>query len=259
MVACLCNSQNKISPHHTVHSQCIWGVLTPAFTSKTHKRKCYHYVCTCSSFPPPFLFSPSDHCFFCAGKTADGKSVSGKIQALNVSEEYEPDEFDFEVSMSSDETPERRRVKEMVRKAGVEALRAKLSEWHKALRIEFTKGMILPTKDKAAKTTSSSSSSGVRIHSESQDAKADSSSSSGGGAGARGKFEIAEQFLCTPADLYQCFLDENVGGRHDCCCGRMPRASFVLCCGCFIWWPVVIFVAFGCLFRLCSHAAALQN
>lgn len=135
--------------------------------------------------------------------------MSGKIQALNVSEEYEPDEFDFEVSMSSDETPERRRVKEMVRKAGVEALRAKLSEWHKALRIEFTKGMILPTKDKAAKTTSSSSSSGVRIHSESQDAKADSSSSSGGGAGARGKFEIAEQFLCTPADLYQCFLDEN--------------------------------------------------
>ncbi|EGD72387.1 hypothetical protein PTSG_00408 [Salpingoeca rosetta] len=141
------------------------------------------------------------------GKTADGKSVSGKFKVENLSEEYTPDEFEFEVNMSSEETPARRAVKEMVRKAGAEAVRAKLDKWYKELRVEFTKGMILPTKAKQA--TPSAPTSGVIIHSEKKDASSSAVEKKEKEVQPRGSFEMDEEFLCSPSDLFQCFVDEN--------------------------------------------------
>eukprot|EP00043_Microstomoeca_roanoka_P005258 m.54580 g.54580 ORF g.54580 m.54580 type:complete len:340 (-) comp12880_c2_seq1:287-1306(-) len=139
------------------------------------------------------------------GKTADGKSVNGKIKAENVSEEFTPDEYEFEVTMASDETPARRAVKEMVRTAGVERMREKLSDWYTTLRQEFTKGMILPTKGTAEAKPENN---GVKIHSQTASVGTSSSEESTFSQDS-GSFEINEEFLCSPADIFQCLVDEN--------------------------------------------------
>jgi len=45
------------------------------------------------------------------GETADGTAVNGTIDCINLSEENDDDDLEFVTKLTSDETPERRKVR----------------------------------------------------------------------------------------------------------------------------------------------------
>eukprot|EP00054_Salpingoeca_dolichothecata_P016326 m.95532 g.95532 ORF g.95532 m.95532 type:complete len:362 (+) comp21927_c0_seq2:80-1165(+) len=80
------------------------------------------------------------------GKTTDGQDVRGQIFIPNLSEENDPDEIEVQVSMKSESTPERRKVKELLRIKGTPAIQDQIGKYIKLLKTEFSKDMILPSK-----------------------------------------------------------------------------------------------------------------
>lgn len=60
------------------------------------------------------------------GETADGTKVNGTLTIPNLSEEQDIEDIDVDVKLTSDETPDRRKVKDLMRKKGADMIRGKL-------------------------------------------------------------------------------------------------------------------------------------
>lgn len=82
------------------------------------------------------------------------EEVTGKIEIPNLSEEHEPKDVDVSITVKEQST-EAEILKEMMRAKGCEIIRQKLKDYIDGLKIEFSQGMILPTKDADSKQTNS--------------------------------------------------------------------------------------------------------
>lgn len=72
--------------------------------------------------------------------------ISGKIEIPSLTEDQEPKDIDITVTIK-ETSDEAEILKEVMRSTGVIIVREKLGEYVVTLREEFSKGMILPTKD----------------------------------------------------------------------------------------------------------------
>jgi len=84
------------------------------------------------------------------GKTADGTIVNGTLEIPNLSEEQDIEDIDVNVTLTSDNTSDRRKVKDLVRKAGADLIRDQLTKWLDQLKTQYAADLIKPTKGKAA-------------------------------------------------------------------------------------------------------------
>eukprot|EP00051_Salpingoeca_urceolata_P011071 m.136463 g.136463 ORF g.136463 m.136463 type:complete len:346 (+) comp16973_c0_seq3:340-1377(+) len=143
------------------------------------------------------------------GTTADGDDVNGTIEIPNLSDENDIDEIDVQVSLKSAETPESRKVKDLVRKKGATIIQDQLSKWLKAFKEDYTKGMVLPTDKKQAGTSVPVDAAAV-AQAETSAAAAPSSkpiATSKPAKVATRSLELTEDFNCRPMDLFQAFVD----------------------------------------------------
>ncbi|XP_054470054.1 activator of 90 kDa heat shock protein ATPase homolog 1b [Anoplopoma fimbria] len=141
------------------------------------------------------------------GESKAGVKYTGSIEVPNLSDENDMEDLDIAVSLNKDEpeTP----LTNLMKAKGAEKIREALGSYVGYLKTEFTQGMILPTANGVAKSTSQSK------------AKLDKtriSSSSGGTAAPINtgvkiptcKFSLREKFLTSPADLYRVFLNQEM-------------------------------------------------
>ena len=82
------------------------------------------------------------------GKTASGEVVNGTVCVPNLSEEQDIEDLEVQVKLTSDETPGRRKVKDLIRKAGAELIRKQIGEWLTALKEQYASNLIKPTAKK---------------------------------------------------------------------------------------------------------------
>lgn len=81
------------------------------------------------------------------GALVNGETdVKGTVQVPNLSEEHEIKDVDVNIYLDT-AGPESEILKDMMRATGLEIIRAKLADYVTALKEEFSKGLILPTKD----------------------------------------------------------------------------------------------------------------
>lgn len=78
------------------------------------------------------------------GETADGDDVKGSLACDNLSEENDADDLEFSCKMDSDETADRRKVKDLMRKKGANLVRGQLEKWMKLLKEEYATNLIKP-------------------------------------------------------------------------------------------------------------------
>eukprot|EP00049_Salpingoeca_infusionum_P010373 m.176580 g.176580 ORF g.176580 m.176580 type:complete len:348 (+) comp14628_c4_seq1:334-1377(+) len=148
------------------------------------------------------------------GKATDGTVVKGSATVPNLSEENDIDEVELDTTLTGDATPAKRAVKELVRKQGHKEVLKVLQQWHTDLRTEFTKGMILPTKDakKAPEAPAPAQTTGVKIHSHKKVEASAASTSSVESADkpAYTKFTLRDEFRCAPQDLFRALVDADM-------------------------------------------------
>lgn len=82
------------------------------------------------------------------GKTKDGTVCNGTLSIPNLSEEYcdDMDDIQVDVTLTSDDTPERRKVKDIVRKDIAVLIREQLTKWYESLKKEYAIDLIKPSK-----------------------------------------------------------------------------------------------------------------
>ncbi|VDM21678.1 unnamed protein product [Hydatigera taeniaeformis] len=139
----------------------------------------------------------------------------GTVVVNNLSEEYSPEEWDFEVSCQSTK-PEANELKEFLRTEGAIYLRKQLEIYVTDLKHEYGKDLILPTKDKPdipnsimkqppntkplVDTIRSSDIASSKMHAVAGEVDAQSTV----------QISLQEDFICTPEDLYKVFVTEEV-------------------------------------------------
>ncbi|EDQ89667.1 uncharacterized protein MONBRDRAFT_32329 [Monosiga brevicollis MX1] len=89
------------------------------------------------------------------GKTADGQACSGKIKVPNLSEEYDIDEVDTEVTMTSDSNKASDAVKSLLRERMPAIVVEQLHKWYRELTQEYSTNLVLPTKQATAAAATS--------------------------------------------------------------------------------------------------------
>ncbi|EUB59063.1 Activator of 90 kDa heat shock protein ATPase -like protein 1 [Echinococcus granulosus] len=141
--------------------------------------------------------------------------VCGTIAVNNLSEEYSPEEWDFDVSCQSTK-PDANEVKEFLRTEGVCYLRKQLQIYITDLKHEYGKDLILPTKDKQGssdlilkQTPNNKAPVDALWNSDISSTKKHVTS---GEAGTQDTVQISlqEDFMCTPEDLYKVFITEEL-------------------------------------------------
>ena len=165
------------------------------------------------------------------GRTPLDNVVNGTITIPNLSEENDIGEVDVIAAMTSETTPERDALYRSLRKQATTTVRKQLTEWLKVgrdacwampslqqqhthsllqlLKEQYALDIILPTNHKVAQSDRAP----VLIH----------SSSSSGSIASQGAtptpqshgtstatIELREEFKCTPADLFNALLQDNV-------------------------------------------------
>lgn len=142
------------------------------------------------------------------GETADGTAVLGTLTIPNLSEENSMDEIDVEVDLTSDRTPGRDKVKQMVRSKSKPVIQDQLAKWLSAMKDEFAQGLIKPTGQKSGQTAPAKAA-GVKL----TDAAAVVATPVVG-SGSAGSVEyktlaLTDTFKCRAMDLFQAMLDES--------------------------------------------------
>lgn len=153
------------------------------------------------------------------GETATGAAVNGTIEIPNLSEENSIDEVEVDVALTSTETPENRKVKDLLRKRGATEVRQQLKKWLTELKEEYSKDIIKPMGEKIPQAIASSSvplpvSAAVGAATSKTPAAGASSAvpahSSAGSGHVRFKtLDLTDTFSCTPQDLFGALVDET--------------------------------------------------
>ncbi|XP_068456415.1 activator of 90 kDa heat shock protein ATPase homolog 1b isoform X2 [Clinocottus analis] len=142
------------------------------------------------------------------GESKEGVKNTGTIEVPNLSDENDMEDLDISVSLNKDE-PESS-LSGLMRKLGVEKIREVLGSYVGFLKTEFTQGMILPTANGMAQTSSQSR---AKLDQTRISSSSGSSSSAPVNTGVKiptCKFSMKEKFLTSPADLYRVFLNQEM-------------------------------------------------
>lgn len=147
------------------------------------------------------------------GETSDGTVVNGSLSCDNLSEENDADDLEFSVKMDSEETSERRKVKELVRKKCTELVRGQLGKWMKLLKEEYSTDLIKPARDvsgdqQKAKTTPAKVAA-TTSNSAGADKAASSVKSSDSAAKKYVTISASDEFKCRAVDLWMAIVNED--------------------------------------------------
>jgi len=128
-----------------------------------------------------------------------GKEHSGTVTIPNLSEENDVDEIDIQISLKESED-DGEPLKEIMRKVGREMIRNRITDYIESLKLEFSKGMILPKKDEVKPDNIKNLTSGfnkkvsmqpIVTNSKPKNEKVDTTT-----------LNIKEKFQCKAQDLY---------------------------------------------------------
>lgn len=153
------------------------------------------------------------------GETASGTVVNGTMEIPNLSEENEIDEVQVEVALTSDETAENRKVKDLLRKRGAVTVRQQLKKWLSELKEEYSRDVIKPLGEKIPQTIAGASmpvpiaaSAGAAAAPKTAGAAATQApflSSTGSGQLRTKTLDLVDTFQCSPQDLFSALVDET--------------------------------------------------
>jgi len=156
--------------------------------------------------------SPFALCLVCPpqlGETDDGTTVNGTAEIPNLSEEEDIDDVEFHVKLTSDETVARRKVKELMRKKGGDAIRTQLAKWLKMLKEEYAIDMVKPTGKGAAAPKVSAGVKAKEAPAAAPKAAPAKAAAVAADAPKYMDFTLADEFNCTPMDLFQAICNEE--------------------------------------------------
>lgn len=148
------------------------------------------------------------------GHKKDGENKTnyrGKCEVTNLSEENTCDELDIVVTCEST-TTDAQLVREFMRTEGTAKIRSQLGAYIKELKEEYSKGLILPTKNSTGQPTieplpKSSATAAIRNRPSLVSATPKPTTTPIGTA-AIADLSFSEDFICTPEDLYKVFTTE---------------------------------------------------
>jgi len=139
------------------------------------------------------------------GKTPDGTVCNGTLEIPNLSEEQDMEDIEVAVTLTSDRTPERNKVKDIVRKKIAELIRQQLAKWFTLLKEEYAVNLVKPTKGKATVTA------GVKVAPPKAEAAAPASAPKPVAKAVQRNVTItlADDFRCTSEQLFRALLTED--------------------------------------------------
>jgi activator of HSP90 ATPase len=157
------------------------------------------------------------------GETSNGTKVNGKCKIPNLSEEQDiEDDVEVQVQLISDDTPERRKVKELVRKKGADLIRKQLVKWNKELKEEYSLDLVKPTDKRVAQiegnpasASAPASAVGTKIDplsSSANKAKSEPKKESKSDDKDGQKYEsitLQDEFRCAPDALFRAIVTED--------------------------------------------------
>ncbi|CAH8831745.1 unnamed protein product [Trichobilharzia szidati] len=143
-------------------------------------------------------------------KGSDNKTnFKGKVEILNMSDEYTVDELDTNVSCTTSSLSGDL-MRTFVKSAGVECIKSKLKEYLKLLKEEYARDLILPTKnDTNGKPTSVPQSAAAqnKVTDKAERPPADAKEPKDL---SNKNLSITDEFFCTPDDLYKVFTTKEL-------------------------------------------------
>lgn len=150
-----------------------------------------------------------------SGKLKNGdKKYKGKFEIPNLSEEYEADEIEVEVSTDKT-TGEAFKVKEVMRKTGTPLIRKQLALYIKSLKEEYGQNVILPTKGSSGDLTKEVKVPSQSVNKAKQEmnkmvTNGDTKKTSLGVKIPTMKLVDKEEFKCRAEDLYRALTDKEM-------------------------------------------------
>lgn len=144
---------------------------------------------------------------------AEDKAYKGTLEIPNLSEEHAPEDVDVNVGLKEGHE-EGFAVKEFIRTKGVEVIRQQLATYIKDLKSEYSRGMILPTKDDKSTTVhTATNQNGVNTAKEALNQTVATGYYEMSSVGVKVKcknLKGEEEFKCTASDLYNALTDQNM-------------------------------------------------
>lgn len=154
------------------------------------------------------------------GETLEGKDlIEGSIDIPNLSDEFSAEEVTVEVHCDS-RSEEAESLKSLMRTKGVPLIKDRVAQYIKELKDEFSKGLILPTKEekagsglvngRKAENLSTQVQKEIVLNKEWSEKKAKELKTMGGVPISTKTLEIKEEFKCTANDLFNAFTDKQM-------------------------------------------------
>lgn len=142
------------------------------------------------------------------GKTTSGEAVNGTICVPNLSEEQDIEDLEVQVKLTSDETSDRRKVKDLVRKAGAELIRTQIAKWLVDLKEKYAQNLILPTKAGPGKPTPTQPTAGVKVGTAAAAAAVKKPEPEKPKATAFKTIKLSDEFKCRGTELFRALVEE---------------------------------------------------
>ncbi|CAH8446670.1 unnamed protein product [Heterobilharzia americana] len=139
----------------------------------------------------------------------DQTKFKGKVEILNMSDEYTVDELDTNISCTSSSS-DGDLMRGFVKLAGIDCIKSKLEQYLKLLKEEYGRDLILPTKNEAdGKPTNVLQSGAVQNKLIGQDTRNSNEVKEPKDISNK-NLSIMDEFFCTPDDLYRVFTTKEL-------------------------------------------------
>lgn len=138
------------------------------------------------------------------GTAVDGTLATGTIDIPNISEENDLDDIEVNVKLTEEEIPARSKLKALMRKDGVAAIKDQIGRWMKDLRTEYAKDLILPTDKPGVPSVP-----GAVPPTKALKANGAVRSSGASSDTSTGTVEYTDTFKCQASDLFVALVDES--------------------------------------------------
>nr|CAX71081.1 Activator of 90 kDa heat shock protein ATPase homolog 1 [Schistosoma japonicum]CAX76403.1 Activator of 90 kDa heat shock protein ATPase homolog 1 [Schistosoma japonicum]CAX76408.1 Activator of 90 kDa heat shock protein ATPase homolog 1 [Schistosoma japonicum] len=143
-------------------------------------------------------------------KGSDNKTkFKGKVEVLNLSDEYTVDELETETSWTSS-SDDGDLVGNFMKSFGVDFIKSKLREYLRQLKEEYAQDLILPTKNDANGKSTNTTQSGAALNKPTNKATSTPDEVKGPRDLSNRDLSITDEFFCTPDDLYRVFTTKEL-------------------------------------------------
>ncbi|PIK42889.1 putative activator of 90 kDa heat shock protein ATPase-like 1-like [Apostichopus japonicus] len=135
--------------------------------------------------------------------------LSGKAEIPNLSDENDAEDVDVTITVKTN-TEEANKLKDMMRKDGIKLIKEKLGDYIDSLKVEFSRGMILPSSKSSENSPSHQVAKTVKDKMILNTNSANVKKISDMGIGVKIDTKVLtlqEEFKCSAEDLYEVFTD----------------------------------------------------